>query len=489
MIDWLELTNFRGFGKSTRLELKPFTVLVGRNSAGKSTPVAALLALKQTLEDPTFGAAFPFLRLSGSQIDLGAFADVVHGHSRNRQIQFSFGFDRDESKQKLLNHFPIRSRYLHRFGRRVFIDYDYAYPLASRRPAPQLRTLTLAYAAIPNFGSTLARMTVESDGDLVSNFRRTARGWNCDATHIPASIFKVEASQRSALFPTIQRERKLSTMPVNLARRVRGAEDSIWRAVRETSSYLQSMSFVGPFRTPPQRRYAFSGALGLEAGGSGEQTSEMLIADSLSEGQLVRQVQFWLQRLSLAEKLTVRPEGPGSSVFELSVSGAGFRGNASIADVGYGVSQVLPVIVQGLLAQPGGTFVVQQPELHLHPDAQATLVDFFIFLVARGVRCIVETHSEYFLVRLRRRVAERGVKGLLRDFSRAVGYSTKTQSASATLDREQVAVTFVETSQRLSTMRQVAINELYQLENLPANFMSEAMDDRIAIAKRIGKLS
>ena len=56
--------------------------------------------------------------------------------------------------------------------------------------------------------------------------------------------------------------------------------------------------------------------------------------------------------------------------------------------------------------RPGGVYLVQQPEIHLHPDAQAGLADFFIYLASHGVITIVETHSEYLLLRIRRRLAE-----------------------------------------------------------------------------------
>ena len=77
----------------------------------------------------------------------------------------------------------------------------------------------------------------------------------------------------------------------------------------------------------------------------------------------------------------------------------------SLADVGYGISQVLPVVVAGYSLDPGELFIVEQPELHLHPRAQAELGDFFLELYRRKVQCIVETHSEHLIMRLQRHVA------------------------------------------------------------------------------------
>ena len=66
-----------------------------------------------------------------------------------------------------------------------------------------------------------------------------------------------------------------------------------------------------------------------------------------------------------------------------------------------GTSQVLPVLITGLLSEPGEVLIFEQPELHLHPYSQSRLADFFIELVKHGRKVIIETHSEYFILRLR----------------------------------------------------------------------------------------
>lgn len=84
-----------------------------------------------------------------------------------------------------------------------------------------------------------------------------------------------------------------------------------------------------------------------------------------------------------------------------------------ITDVGFGVSQILPIIVQGFLAINNSLNIVEQPEIHLHPRMQANLANLFSDIVARGrKKMIVETHSEYFLRRLRRLIADPEFKGL-----------------------------------------------------------------------------
>ena len=78
----------------------------------------------------------------------------------------------------------------------------------------------------------------------------------------------------------------------------------------------------------------------------------------------------------------------------------------SLPSVGVGVSQLLPVLVVCLLSEPGSVILLEQPELHLHPALQQRLADFFIAMSRSGRQLIVETHSEYIVSRLRRRIAE-----------------------------------------------------------------------------------
>ena len=78
-----------------------------------------------------------------------------------------------------------------------------------------------------------------------------------------------------------------------------------------------------------------------------------------------------------------------------------------LTDVGFGVSQVLPLIAQCYYAPEGSILIFENPEAHLHPKAQSELADVFVDVVKnRKVQIILESHSEHLLLRLMRRIAE-----------------------------------------------------------------------------------
>ena len=129
--------------------------------------------------------------------------------------------------------------------------------------------------------------------------------------------------------------------------------------------------------------------------------------------------------------------------------------------------------------QPGGIYLVQQPEIHLHPDAQAGLADFFIYLASYGVITIVETHSEYLLLRLRRRLAE-GARPASTGLPIESGYVSP-------LATEDVAVLFTGLDGKRAAVKELEIGDSFQFENLPAGFMSQALEDRVALLNAIGR--
>jgi len=142
-----------------------------------------------------------------------------------------------------------------------------------------------------------------------------------------------------------------------------------------------------------------------------------------------------------------------------------------LTHVGVGVSQVLPILVMSILAPAGSTLVFEQPELHLHPRVQALLGDFFLSMALTGRQCIVETHSEYLINRIR--------------FRAATEPTPVPADAIPTITR----LYFVERMNGKSSYRPIRLNEFGAMDNWPAGFFDEAQRQveqilRAAIGKR-----
>ncbi|MGB3323299.1 MAG: AAA family ATPase [Mycolicibacterium fortuitum] len=255
-----------------------------------------------------------------------------------------------------------------------------------------------------------------------------------------------------------------------LERRLQQTISSTLGALRSLSEGLHSLSYrvqyLGPLRDEPRVVWNQWNELsrGLPVGTRGEYSAVRLSQSAQRKikygapngdaviGTLSDAVNEWLTYLRIGDSVSAKTEGKLGVRVELKLAGHA----RDLTAVGVGVSQALPLVVALLLVPEDAIFIVEQPELHLHPAVQARLADFM--LNARpDVACVVETHSEAFVTRIRRRVAEDEI------------------------DTSRVNIVFVEPGDSGSTMRSLTITEFGDLSEWPVGFISGEDEDARAI--------
>ena len=439
-LDAFRLENFMGFEDTGWIELRPITLLFGRNSSGKSAIIRALLLLKQSLEARDPDAP---LRLTGPLVDLGTYYNAVHRHDTKLDIAFWLRISHpdwpepqlpkdatEEEEQRFDAEMSERRSAVPPWTQPSAADIDdrplelrLAFGLIEEGHAPRLKSLQIwGYRS----GTPLLVFGVD--------YNAHERAWGLPRSEAPldydASV-PLEEDGRPVMDEDgkqkrVTRQRQQFSDPLwqavsptfvdGIVPDLRTAnradirlEDSPgdWRIVSEALRFfgehvnglLRKTVYLPPLREAPQRYYR-----------AGEAWVQALVdpAGSLSK----EAVNWWLAVASLDAKVDVVPlnqdEGlVGVYLFEeWDEAPTGFRSN--LRDVGAGVAQVLPVIVETMRAGPDGLVIIEQPELHLHPEAQAALADFFIALSKLGVgpRFLLETHSSSLIYRMRRRMAE-----------------------------------------------------------------------------------
>jgi len=228
---------------------------------------------------------------------------------------------------------------------------------------------------------------------------------------------------------------------------------------------------LGPLREPPQREYTWAGAQPSDMGRRGERVIHAILAsrergERISRGKgkpkwtLEQYVAHWLKELQLIEDFQVRPVAAGSSLYQVRVQRHKDSTPVLLTDVGFGVSQILPVITLCYYVPTGSTLLLEQPEIHLHPSVQAGLADVFIDAIkTRDLQIILESHSEHLLRRLQRRIAEEQ------------------------LATDRTAFYFCEMPDDVSRLVPLELDEYGNIKNWPKDFFGDEMGEMAAMTR------
>lgn len=234
------------------------------------------------------------------------------------------------------------------------------------------------------------------------------------------------------------------------------------------NEFFASVRYLGPLRDDPKPVYGIaSTADPRDVGSKGQFTAAVL---DLYAGRMIDvvrprervpmtmrlddAVQLWMTYFAIADGVTTTEEGKIGH--RLWIHPTGMHRQVDLTNVGVGVSQLLPIIVMCLIADTGSLLMFEQPELHLHPAVQTLLGDFFVAVMRSGRQCILETHSEYLINRLRLRVAEAPREDTL---------------------HRNIMIHFVERDGARSRFREVQINEFGAIAEWPKGFFDQGPDE------------
>lgn len=458
----LRIANFRCF-REAKLRIAPVTLITGANSAGKSSLVAPLLAWAQTDGMPAL------LSPNGRHVEMGGFKEMVYGGQAG---EIGVGFDVEVGADPDLG---------------FVVDATFAEGAASS--GPRLRELTIV--------GSYYRVQVASTGDAyemtyevtpansdrlakLTKFRESAKGSDePDLPHISELMDLVKTITHRLLSSPREdsadkRPFKITDSSVPLEGRIELTEPrELITAVYATSDLVESLvairivrlakaiseylSFVSSFRLAPQRTYYEVAKADLAVGRHGENYVEQIAQWESTKAPEIDNLRRDLDKLGVLSSLEVGRLGAGR--MELKGKPKPNSPPTNLTDLGFGTSQVLPVLVAVNQLSPGSVFVVAQPETHLHPEAQARLASYFVRLAKeRGITFIVETHSEYLINRLRRLVAE------------------------GEIAEEDVSVAHVANSGKEAKMHPVELRADGQIVGAPEDFFETYMMDVMKLA-------
>lgn len=444
MLKHLHLENFKSW-KILDIELKPITLFYGPNSSGKSSIIQFLLMLKQTKDSTDFQVAVDFGD-AGKLVDLGSYSDVVYKHEPDNDIAWNLTWaaEKDFSISD-----PSRKR-----GEPLYVGNEISVNVSLSSTNRRVLIDFLGYSI---GGSefyiyrkeTRTKYQLETENEWNFRFIRSlGRAWDLPE---PTKAYSFP-DQAQTYFQNAQ---FLSVFESNYV------------------SQMDNILYLGPLRDDPRRQYTWSGSYPSDVGSKGERTVEAILAATERDeyrNQKKRArlrpfqeiIAWWLKELGLIKSFEVREVSKGSGLYRAFVKKTSRSPETLITDVGFGVSQILPVLALLYYAPEGSTVLIEQPEIHLHPAVQAGLADLFISVsTVRNVQLIIESHSEHLLNRMMRRVAER-------------------DTVYGEINHRDIAVYFAENRQGTSKAELLKVNQDGVISNWPQDFFGDQMGDIVA---------
>jgi hypothetical protein len=365
------LRNLRGFRDTGVIEFAPITFVFGKNSSGKTTLLRAPLLFRQLLLAQSITGEVP---LSGPYADFGSYREAVHGGDRSKDIDLEFDFD-------------LTDRIRLYAGQREFERYQ---SYTSTRVKVRLHwNVTRGHSQFSHI------KFVDLDDNPMLSFTRLG------PDRIKTELYEYNFTQTFTGMPELSfQSLQFVGQPREVTQETRDLSFVSFILFDSLRDAVGRVRHIGPLRDMPERAYR-TDRLAVP-GGATQSTLGLMSAETAS----IRAASSALKRLGIAERVEITHPAPGYAGITVTDVNTGRKDN--LADVGFGISQVLPIIIRVATAPRGSLLLIEQPELHLHPETQATLAEVLIDLAyRRGAPLFIESHSENMLLRLRRLVAEK----------------------------------------------------------------------------------
>ncbi len=473
----IRFEHFKAFDERVEVDLAPITVIAGVNSGGKSTIIQSLLLARQTLITPYRQSVENALEYDGELVRFGSFQEMVFGKPVAGDTGMWLGFTVHTIAvlpNNLLKSAPKYPKLLKR-GERVPVSVDVAiqflYDEAERIVIPHQVILSAYYQADDyEYPDIVLRLKPNKNG----------AGFLLTLNNQPLTVSDDELSFDRFI-------------PVWKWIDVSGNEEYValyytFRTLFEPALALlrleltENIFYIGPLRSAPQRSYLRRNIVGLDVGAGGEYAVQQLhehwsdtvtfVAVPNDRKELhPEQLTPLMMPLSEAVGAALRLMGMDQQL-RIEKLGESYEASLSllsapqksvfITEVGFGVSQILPIIALGLLSPTDSILIFEQPEIHLHPRAQAGLAEFLLCLARTGRRILVETHSDHLINRLRRRAAEDDTNELGKMVNILFVTPPTADGEGAKIERGR-------------------INQYGDIENWPPGFLADAAQDARAI--------
>lgn len=476
MLKSISLENYKCF-EHAKLDISPLTILCGINSSGKSSIINSLLMLKQSYENNIIGNNMSF---NGEYIKCGSFEDISTDRN-NKPIKFCVEYElRKPEKYKNTKGNPQSKTDITGYK-----NLSKIFPQASNIEKFTV-TSTIVLKRMSNVNNIKDNIVDQYDIVLTPHTKnRALKTVNISLKNKQDKIYVITIENvpnilGNPIEPQIILERCVcyfenltlinayatSVSPKDT--QIDGILANIYLIFRINAMQFKNIKYLTPLRVYPQRNYILDNETD-SVGLSGEYTphimckytgrklygffppGDRMIVGKEKRGYFENLVNVWMEYLGLGKYFLNQT----SEMIKLNVA------DYNISNVGFGVSQVLPILVAGLIEQKDELLMLEQPEIHLHPAAQMAIADFLLSMAANERGLIIETHSDHIINRVVKRVL---------------------QDKSGQLNR-MIKIYYVNSEDRENPITEIIIDPQKGITNAPAQFFTQFGSESMMIAK------
>ncbi|MBN3887342.1 MULTISPECIES: AAA family ATPase [unclassified Nostoc] len=398
MLTNIKLKNFRAFRENIDIRIKPITILIGRNSAGKSTLIKFLLMLQQTLESSESNEG-DFFTTEGRHVSLGTFKDLKNTKSNSNGFQFTLNLKTNSLPESIIQ--QIREALQKSTSIQKLesdsVELSVSLPFSTVTTEDALGKTTSVKIASPiKADELMAEYRVSGNipyREILGNKYKHIVTCKIQGEQV---IHKEETNLRRTRFLKFP----LPNNPIDV---LKSAFDNLY--LDTVKDEIISIRHLSPVREESERSVILGSPPLDDVGHRGEYAMPHLQRLLTNGGERADFVLRHIESVIDIEDVKFKSQVKGF-IPEFRAKNKLTGAESYLADFGFGVSQCIPIFVQGALLSPGKLLIVEQPEAQIHPTAQLEMGSFFAELwTERGVPSIIETHSENIIIRLRKLIA------------------------------------------------------------------------------------
>jgi predicted ATPase len=456
-----KVENFKSLKNTGIIEIAPITIFIGPNATGKSSALQPLLFLAQTMTNSRDEVGF---LPNGEYLNLGNYDDFINQHDVKKKLSIELDFNTDcrSCQGKCIKGKKIRKNEDIDIGDIPPSKYDVRF-IRGKDNQPELEQIKILDCLNRLLLSRKLGKNKKYDINFYEELDNSdTRIYESIESQKPKNFIFDDYDIVDSALSAGGGNRRISK--IKFEESIAAYLSVISYNKQQVLGNLRKIKYIGPIREEAKRIYTYNKENFEDVGRFGENTASLLYQNDKST-EKNNELKEWLTKFNLARDFRTVAVTDHPELFSLEFKESQKDYYVNYADACFGLSQLLPVLVQSIYSKNGETNVIEQPELHLNPGLESVLADFFTGMVNRYNKkyFMIETHSEYLLLRLR------------------------THIKTGKLAHNKVNIYFAENIEGNSTIRKIDIDRNGDFPNndWPMGFFEDSLSENMMFATAV----